>query len=267
MQTPPGAATGEADIGMASSSNGAGKDPGQSATNARQAGIDDLALRLSELARTLQDEDSVDKTLQAIVDSAVDTVPGAQYAALSVVERRREIHTRAGTAELVFRVDQVQYDTGEGPCLDAVYEQQTVSLPDMTAEKRWPDFTRCTAELGVLSMLSFQLYVQQDNLGALNLYSAEKHAFDGDSEHIGLLFAAHAAVAMSGAQEQEHLTKAMAARDLIGQAKGILMERHKLTADQAFSVLTRASQQTNTKLVDVARALTDTGELTQRRPR
>lgn len=219
-------------------------------------------MRLSDLARTLQLEDSVDETLQAIVHAAVGTVPGAQYAALSVMERRRAIYTRAGTDELVFQVDQVQYDTGEGPCLSAVYEQQTVRLPDMTTEARWPQFTGRTAEIGVLSMLSFQLYVKEDNLGALNMYSTEKQAFDDESEHIGLLFASHAAVAMSGAQEQEHLRKAVAARDVIGQAKGVLMERHKISADQAFSVLARASQQTNTKLVDVARSLTDTGQLT-----
>ena len=239
------------------------------ATNGRgtapdAGGSDELAGRLSDLARTLQDEDSVDETLQAIVDAAVGTVPGTQYAALSVVEHRRQVHTRAGTADVVYQVDQVQYDTGEGPCLSAVYEQQTVSLPDMTTEVRWPKFTGRTAELGVLSMLSFQLYVQQDNLGALNLYSEHTNAFDDDSEHIGLLFASHAAVAMSGAQQQEHLQKAITARDVIGQAKGILMERHKLTADQAFSVLSRASQQTNTKLIDVARTLTDTGHLARR---
>jgi transcriptional regulator with GAF, ATPase, and Fis domain len=231
-------------------------------TSPDAGGLDDLAGRLSDLARTLQDEDGVDETLQAIVDAAVGTVPGAQYAALSLVEHRREIHTRAGTAEVVFKVDQVQYDTGEGPCLSAVYEQQTVSLPDMRTEQRWPKFTGRSTELGIRSMLSFQLYVQQDNLGALNLYSEHPNAFDDDSDHIGLLFASHAAVAMSGAQQQEHLNMAIAARDLIGQAKGILMERHKITADQAFSVLSRASQQTNTKLVDVARALTDTGKLT-----
>ncbi len=246
--------------GMASSDNDANNGRGETKPDAGDS--DSLAGRLSDLARVLQDEDSVDQTLQAIVDAAVGTVPGAQYAGLSVVEHRREIHTRAGTADVVYKVDQVQYDTGEGPCLSAVYEQQTVSLPDMSAEARWPKFTGRTAELGVLSMLSFQLYVQQDNLGALNLYSEHEKAFDADSEHIGLLFASHAAVAMSGAQQQEHLQKAISARDLIGQAKGILMERHKLTADQAFSVLSRASQHTNTKLIDVARALTDTGHLT-----
>jgi GAF domain-containing protein len=245
----------------------AGSGSGSGERNPDAGGLDDLAGRLSDLARVLQDEDGVGETLRAIVDAAVGTVPGAQYAALSMVERRREIHTRAGTADVVYKVDQVQYDTGEGPCLSAVYEQQTVSLPDMSTEARWPKFTGRTAELGVLSMLSFQLYVQQDNLGALNLYSEHRNAFDDDSEHIGLLFASHAAVAMSGAQQQEHLRQAITARDLIGQAKGILMERHKLTSHQAFSLLSRASQQTNTKLIDVARALTDTGEFTPPRRR
>ena len=219
-------------------------------------GIDDLAVRLSDLSRVLQEEDGVDETLQAIVDAAVGTVPGAQYAGLSVVEHRRVVNTRVGTAELVFQVDKAQYETGQGPCLAATYEQRTVRLSDMTAERRWPQFTARAAELGVGSMLSFQLFVQQDNLGALNLYSADKDAFDDDSEHVGLLFAAHAAVAMFGAQQQEHLNKAIAARDVIGQAKGILMERYKVSADHAFTMLARASQQNNVKLIEVARSLT-----------
>ena len=110
-------------------------------------------------------------------------------------------------------------------------------------------------------MLSFQLYVERDNLGALNLYSADACAFDDESEHVGLLFAAHAAVAMAGARRQEQLTHAVTVRDLIGQAKGILMERYKITADQAFQVLARASQQTNRRLADVADELTQTGSV------
>jgi GAF domain-containing protein len=259
--TGPAARNIEMEHSMVDNGAGNGRD-GSAAHDTAPHGPADLAQRLSDLARTLLDEEGVDQTLQAIVDAAVGTIPGAQYAGLSVVERRRKISTRAGTAELVFQVDQVQYDTGQGPCLSATYEQQTVHLPDMTTEHRWPDFTRRITELGVLSMLSFRLYVQGDNLGALNLYSADKEAFDTDSEHVGLLFASHAAVAMSGAKQQEDLSKAIAARDVIGQAKGILMERHKLTADQAFTLLTRASQHTNTKLIDMARSLTDTGELT-----
>ncbi|XVQ84092.1 ANTAR domain-containing protein [Microbispora siamensis] len=245
----------------ASGGNGRGR-PSSAYTG--HAADDALAVKLSDLARTLQDEDSAQETLDAIVGAAVDTVPGAQYAGLTVVIRRREVETPAATDELVRRVDEAQYDVGEGPCLDATYKHRTVRLSDMTRDRRWPEFTRRVVDLGVRSMLSFQLYVQKGNMGALNLYSREKNAFDDESEHVGLLFASHAAVAMSGARQQEQLRQAIAVRDLIGQAKGVLMERHKLTADQAFSLLVRASQQTNSKLVDVAEYLVDTGELRTR---
>ena len=126
-----------------------------------------------------------------------------------------------------------------------------ILLPTLASARKSANNVKCLTQLREIG-------------NSLNLYSADRNAFDNDSEHIGLLFAAHAAVAISGAHQQEHLNKAIAARDLIGQAKGILMERHKITADQAFSVLARASQQTNTKLVDVARSLTDTGDITTR---
>ncbi len=156
-----------------------------------------------------------------------------QYAGISEVRGRRDIDTPAWTAELVRNSDAAQYETAQGPCLDAIYVQQTVRVSDMASENRWPDFAKRAVELGVGSMLSFQLYVVGDNLGALNLYSRERDAFDDESEHVGLLFASHAAVAMAGAQRNEQLNRAMGTRDLVGQAKGILMERHKLTADEA----------------------------------
>jgi transcriptional regulator with GAF, ATPase, and Fis domain len=225
---------------------------------------DGLAAALGELARSLHDESGVEKTLQGVVFAAVGTVPGAQEAALSLIEGRRGVRTQAGTAELVYQVDQVQYDTGEGPCLSSLYQQRTVRLSNMATETRWPRFTVRAAELGVGSMLSFQMYVERDNLGALNLYSRDTDAFTDESEQIGLVFATHAALAMADARNQERLYQAMEARDLIGQAKGILMERHKVTDDQAFRLLVRASQNTNRKLVEIARYLVDTGELADR---
>jgi cell division protein FtsL len=145
--------------------------------------------------------------------------------------------------------------------LDAIYVEQTVRVSNMAGEDRWPEFAKRATQLGVGSMLSFQLYVVGDNLGALNLYNREPDAFDDESEHVGLLFASHAAVAMVGAQRNEQLNRAMGTRDLIGQAKGILMERHKLTAEQAFLLLVRASQATHTKLRDIAEQLTTMGQL------
>lgn len=224
----------------------------------------DIAVVMSEVARTLQDERTVDDTLRAIVHAAITTVPGAQYAGLSVIENRRMVRTRAATDELVEAADRVQYETGEGPCLDALYDHQTVRVNEMANEARWPAFSGRAARLDVGSMLSFQLYVEENNLGALNLYARQTRAFDDDSEQVGLLFATHAAVAMAGAQKQHQLNHAMSVRDLIGQAKGILMERHKLTGEQAFALLVRTSQNSNTRLTDVAVYLVESGELKDR---
>ena len=220
-----------------------------------------LAWRLSELARTLQAEDGLEKTLRQIVDTAVDTVPGAEHASISRIQRRREVMTLSATGELPRAIDHAQYDSGEGPCLDSLYEEETVRLSDIAAEQRWPAFTARARELGVGSMLAVQLFVREDDLGALNLHSAEPNAFDDSSEHVALMFAAHAAVAMANVQQQQDMRAAVSTREVIGQAQGILMERFKITADMAFRLLVRASQDTNRKLRDIADELTATGQL------
>jgi GAF domain-containing protein len=220
-----------------------------------------LAERLGLVARSLWAESGLEETLRGIVGAALRMVPGARFAGLSTIERRRRIVTRSATDDRVYAIDLAQYESGEGPCLDAVREQRTVRLSDMATETRWPMFTRAAQELGIASMLSIQLYMREGNLGALNLYSPMPHAFDDESEQVGLLLATHAAVAMAGARTEQELDLALAARDLIGQAKGILMERHKLSAAEAFRMLVRASQQTNRKLAEVARDLAETGEL------
>jgi hypothetical protein len=129
----------------------------------------------------------------------------------------------------------------------------------MSTETRWPEFARRAFAAGVGSMLTFRLYVVGDDLGALNLYAYEPGAFDSEAEHIGELFAAHAAIALAGAHRQEQLILALATRDLIGQAMGILMERYKVMGHQAFALLVQLSQDTNRKLRDVAAQLVQTG--------
>ncbi|MFE7747103.1 GAF and ANTAR domain-containing protein [Nocardia sp. NPDC057455] len=224
----------------------------------------DLAARLGDLARYLQERDDVADTLRGIVDAAVQTVPGATYAGILISDKRETMHTPVATADLIHRVDRAQVDLRQGPCLDALYNERIVALPDTTDEPRWPRFAARAAELGIGSILSFQLYVTGNDLGALNLYAPAPAAFNAESEHVGSLFAAHAAVALASAQQMTQLARAIDTRDLIGQAKGILMERHKLTADQAFALLVRASQHTNTKLADIAEYLTHSGELPPR---
>ena len=225
------------------------------------ADVNLLAEQLSELARSLQSHRDAEEILDDVVRAAVRLIPGADEASISVVKDRRAVSSRLPTGELPLRLDGLQEETGQGPCLDAMYEQHTVRVSDMAHEQRWPRFAAGAAEAGAASMLGIQLWVEGDNLGALNLYSRRVNAFDDESEQVGLLFASHAAVAFAGAQDMNHMRTALATRDLIGQAKGILMERFKVTDDQAFRMLIKVSNDNNLALRSVAQHLASTGEL------
>ncbi|HEX8078731.1 MAG TPA: GAF and ANTAR domain-containing protein [Jatrophihabitans sp.] len=225
------------------------------------AGQDRLAEHLSALARTLEMQPDLQTTLDAVVRAAVGTVPGVMEASISEIQRRRDVKTLAATGELPRAVDHAQYDLAEGPCLDSLYQQRTVRLADLNAEQRWPQFVARARQLGVGSMLAVQLFVEGENLGALNLISREVNAFDDESEHVALLFASHAAVAMSGERARDHLHSAVSTREVIGQAQGILMERFKITGEMAFHMLMLASQDSNRKLRDIAEELVSTGHL------
>ncbi|WP_324275637.1 GAF and ANTAR domain-containing protein [Blastococcus brunescens] len=225
-----------------------------------------LGEALSRVARQLQEEHGdVEGTLQAITAAAVATVPRAEDCGITYVIGRKKLEPRAWTSDLPKDVDSLQDRLNEGPCLDAVWEQEVVEVEDVAADGRWPRFAQEAPRLGAASMLCFQLFVEGDQLGALNLYARTPGAFDDESQEIALMFAAHAAVALAGAEHESNLRTGMDNRDVIGQAKGILMERHRLTAHQAFGVLARVSQEMNRKLVDVAREVTDTGAVPGKR--
>jgi transcriptional regulator with GAF, ATPase, and Fis domain len=245
---------------MAKDSGGEQGEPSIADTGTA-AGEDVVAGQLSRLARELEQEDDPDALLAEVVAAAVELIPGTDEGSISVVTDRRHVTSQAPSSSLASDVDALQEETGEGPCLDAVYEQQTVRVPDMATEERWPRFAKRASEAGAASMLAFQLFVEGDNLGALNLYSRTPGAFDDESEHVGLLFASHAAVAFSGARKQRTLSQALDTRDVIGMAKGILMQRYTLTPDRAFRVLVRGSQQSQRKLRDVADELVHRGTL------
>jgi GAF domain-containing protein len=223
-----------------------------------------LAELLGRIARDLEAETTLDQTMQALVTAAVDAIPGADEGGITEVRHRGTVNVRFASDELVVDLDTAQEELGEGPCLDAAYQHRTVRVDDFADESRWPVFAARAGACGVGSMLSIQLYVQGDDLGALNMYARLPRAFDDESEQVGLLFATHAAIAMAGARREQQLRVAISSRDVIGQAKGILMERYKVTADQAFAVLTRASSESNIKLRDVAEKLADSGEVPQR---
>jgi GAF domain-containing protein len=217
----------------------------------------DLARTLRDVARDLARPKTVEDTLQALVDAAVSAVEGAERAGVLMLEGSK-LRVPALTDEVVRRVDELQVELGEGPCLDAVRREGTVLLADTADEPRWQRFGPAAAELGVRSMLSFQLVADDRRLGSFSVFASQPGAFGEQSIAIGDLFATHAAIALYGASRRSQLETALASRDVIGQAKGILMHRDGLDADGAFQTLVEASQAANLKLVDVARWLVDT---------
>lgn len=220
----------------------------------------DLAETFASVARALLDERDVHQTLERTVQLAVETIDGCDYAGVSLF-RGVEIESPAQTDEMVGVADRLQVQLAEGPCLSAIREEQTVRVDDLAADPRWPTWgPKVSSELGVSSMLAFQLYNSKGSLGALNLYSKHVKAFDDDASGVGLVFASHAAVALTGAQIEEGLQRALETRNLIGQSQGILMERFGLSASRAFEVLRRVSQHQNIKLRDVATQLVTTRE-------
>jgi GAF domain-containing protein len=218
-----------------------------------------LARLLGDLAVDMQAQSGTADTLRAIVDAAAHIVPGARWAGISTIHGRRVV-AEVPTDPIVAKLDDLQSELGDGPCLTALREHHTVHIADMTTDGRWPQFAQQATELGVRSLLSFQLFVRSENLGALNLYAGEPDVFSDDSVDVGTILAQHAAVAMIGAAAETNFQAALASRDVIGQAKGLLMHRDHLTGLQAFNLLAKASKETNIKLVDVARWLVEEHE-------
>jgi hypothetical protein len=221
----------------------------------------ELASTLANIARAL-DTDSVHETLQRIVDFAVATIPGCDHAGISVMHSGK-VGTPAASDGVALRVDAIQCEVHEGPCLDALATEDVFETGDLGAETRWPRFSaRTHEETGVTSILAFRLSGRGRTLGSLNLFSKHLDAFGSEAHDIAVLFTVHAGIALQAAQKAETLLAALETRDIIGQAKGILMERQHISDDEAFQVLVRASQRLNIKLSVVASQLADTRRAT-----
>ena len=238
--------------------------------------VDELELRVSARRTTDLEEqlrsqahvltaETVQGTMQRIVDLAVDTIECCDHASISVLEGTR-MATQASSDRRVAAVDVLQYEAGEGPCLDVItQEMTTVYAEDLTDDPRWPRFGPQAAAAGMRSLLAIRLLADR-TLGALNLYARLPRAYGATDRATGVIFATHAGIALAAAEARteahrvEHLEQALSSRELIGQAQGILMERERITPDQAFDVLRRASQHLNVKLREVAQRLVDTGE-------
>lgn len=221
--------------------------------------IQGLAESLAHLARDLEAESSLEDTLDEIAQAAVRSIPGTQWASISIARDRHKIDTAAATDDRARECDLLQAKVGEGPCMDAAWDDEIVAVPDMeAASDRWPMFATEAVAHGARSMLCYQLFVSGDQLGALNLYSGIPRAFEGEELHqLGRLFAAHAAIAFASARKVEQLSTGLRNRDVIGVAKGILLERHNISEQSAFRLLVRASQTTHRKVHEVAKDIVD----------
>ena len=225
----------------------------------------ELAASFSETARALFSAGSTSETLQLVVDLAVGTIDGCDFAGIFVLDEET-VTTAVHTDPVVVAVDGLQHQAGEGPCLDAINRGGTFYAGDLTDDTRWGLFGPQATAAGVRSALAFRLSAN-GTLGALNLYARYPQAFGVIDRAKGLILAALASLAIAAAEahdDQErradNLQAALVTREVIGQAQGILIERERITADQAFDILRRASQHLNIKLRDVAQTLVDTGE-------
>jgi hypothetical protein len=233
----------------------------------------ELASSFAGIARTLFSAPTVLATLQQIVDFALATVEGSDVACISL-RAADNVFTPAYTAPLAFEIDQLQYAAHEGPCLDAISRESTVYAEDLADDHRWRVFGPQAAALGMRSLLSCRLSTNGTR-GALNLYAALPRAYGVIDRTKALIFATHAGIALGASearqgaalsldtelQRVDRLIAALATREVIGQAEGILIERERITADQAFHVLRRASQHLNIKLREVAQYVVETGEV------
>ncbi len=224
---------------------------------------------LLHLGRLSLRELSMESLLQTIADLVAGALPGDLETSVTLLVKDAP-STVAFTGQLALNLDETQYERGHGPCLHAARTGQAIEIADTRTDDRWPDYARQAAERGNRSSLSVPLVIDEDEriFGALNLYSGKPEAFDEDARSAAMAFGPYAAVAAGNVYayqtargRADNLQAALDTRAAIEQAKGILMERYKMTPDHAFRLLAVASMNANRKLRHVAEDLVLTGEL------
>jgi GAF domain-containing protein len=210
-----------------------------------------LAMRMAELARVAAQARTPEDILIGVTAAAVDLIPGVDTAGILLI-KKDGFDSIAGTTDEPHHLDDLQMTFQEGPCVQAALAEPVVRTNDFRKESRWPRYAPAAVESGVLSGLSFKLFTADRTAGALNLFSYETNTWTTDDETTGMILAAHAAAAVLANQENIQLEAAILTRDRIGQAKGIIMERFQVDEVRAFDMLKQLSQESNTKLTEIA---------------
>ncbi|MGE2836782.1 GAF and ANTAR domain-containing protein [Mycobacterium sp. SMC-4] len=212
-------------------------------------------LRVAELVQGLHNrtDGDADSVIAELAEHAAVEIPGADCAGITLTKNSKNIETPAATSEWPVLLDEIQQRHLEGPCLTAAWEEKTVHVADLEHDDRFPNYRRdALAETPIRSVMAFQLFIADETLGALNIYAERPRAFGPESRTLGLIFAAHSSVAWNSARRDEQFRRALASRDIIGQAKGMVMERYNVNAVQAFELLRKLSQDSNVPLFQVA---------------
>jgi transcriptional regulator with GAF, ATPase, and Fis domain len=188
-------------------------------------------------------------------------LPGVDYANVKVTSGDRDIHIPTATHPWAERIDAIQRRHREGPCLSSAGQHQAVHVQDLASETRWPKFrAEALDTTPVRSIMGFQLSVDGKSLGALNLFAERPNAFDEHTRQLGSLFAAHVALVWDAARRESQFQEALASRDIIGQAKGMIMERYAMHANQAFEMLRQLSHDANVPPAEVATRIVDAAQ-------
>ena len=222
-------------------------------------GSDLLGERMAQAARDLQSQFDPTATFFEACRLAVVNIENADAASLAIVRRRKRLSVEGASEDMAAVADALQHETGEGPCLDAVWREELVTCDDLGADSPWPTWgPRVAVETAARSALSLRLFVHGQTLGAMNLYSRRSAAFTQVDREEAQALAAHVAIAISAAVEVENLERSLDSRTIIGQALGIAMERYDLDATRAMALLVRLSSHENKKLRDLALEITRT---------
>jgi GAF domain-containing protein len=224
--------------------------------------VDSLVQLLTRARAALTDLDqraTPDEMLDQILHVATRLVLGAEDAGIALAVDG-ELQTVAAVGDAALAADDIQRALGQGPTHDVLTEQRPLRIPDLSTDPRWVELGPLAAEVGVRAVLACPLPMPRKGLGVLSVYSSRPAAFDAAAELVLPVFAARSAIAVAYADTVTNLHRAIESRQVIGQAVGILMERHRLSPKQAFDRLVTASQHSHVKLRDLAGRISETGE-------
>jgi GAF domain-containing protein len=207
---------------------------------------------MAKLTENVATPTEIDAILRSATATAVELISGVDCADVLLISRPDRFQSMAATSQLAVDVDDLQQRFHEGPCLDAALGHSVIVCNDLREDSRWPLFAKSAIAAGVHALLSFQLYTHNSRMGALNLFGFTPDVFTAEAEALGAMLATHVANALIASDKERQFQSALNSRDIIAQAKGMIMERFDVDAVRAFDLLTRVSQNSNVRVADVA---------------